>query len=155
MLVALQRGQFRPVKVLGNLQKPRGGFVINRQGAGNDLLRNSGPLAASVLSRRKTSMKGKTVAEPPPIQEATGPDSDRRRPGRRAYEAPELVKLLRGTASEELGLAAEVPRTEGEAGRNNAIGQRDNGLNTLRGILEAVPLSLVCWIIIGAVVWFF
>ena len=100
-------------------------------------------------------MNGITVVEPRPVQEVTWPDGDRRRPGRVVYDTPELVKLLRRTASVELGSAEDFPRAGGELGCNNAIEGDGDGLRAARGILMAVILSLGCWVTIGAAVWLF
>jgi hypothetical protein len=99
-------------------------------------------------------MSGKSGGEPQSDQEATGSEDERRRPGRVAYENPELIKLLRDSASTEVGSAADVPRAEGEAAWKAAVERADGGLRAAKSIIVIALLSFGLWIIIGSTIWF-
>jgi hypothetical protein len=74
---------------------------------------------------------------------------ERRRPGRVAYQLPELIRLLRKA---KVGSDAEVlPAHHG----SEIAAEADDPLRAAKGVATGVLLSGGLWVVLGTAFWFF
>jgi hypothetical protein len=90
------------------------------------------------------------VAVEPPTEPRS--KSERRRPGRVAYQSDHLIELLRDPAASHAaaGNAVPVDVRHADAGASD-----DDPLSAARGVMNGLAISLVFWVVVGAAVWFF
>jgi hypothetical protein len=89
-----------------------------------------------------STQEGKRTVSDPIDQKIgldTGMASDRRRPGRQDDAKPALIPLLRGDVSDDLANPDEKENLDPIA--------------AARGIISAIPIAIVLWLLIGVALW--